>query len=360
MKRKSISLKNHKVIKYIETVSDEIKISETRFIEYIIEKNMKNDYLIKTSEIEKFKTGVLLKRLALTSKKELIKFSELPISNSVDVPIKGDYFFNAQNKINEPDLKKIIRNFIINKEVASNYFIKSEKPWDNLYIDKVIPKEDLISITLIGIEEMKVVGNSNVELEKLKKLDVLYRDLKLQLAKNFNNRAETLKIIDKEYLELEIKTNAILKESTFNINVEFDGWQLPLIIDDELNPQDNFYDYLNIQYKAFRDFKQARETDSKFIVLLKCNYGFFYCNIFDSPEDGDYFRANLNELKTNKKHRENTGNFIIENNIIRFPPDYPAIKKESKLLKKIIRIKELKNKVIKNAGNSIFDVDKNL
>ena len=38
-----------------------------------------------------------------------------------------------------------------------------------------------------------------------------------------------------------------------------------------------------------------------------------------------------------------------------------AIKvKESKLLKKIIRIKELKNKVIQNAGNPTFDVDKNL
>ncbi|MEY0875029.1 hypothetical protein [Providencia manganoxydans] len=360
MKRKSISLKNHKVIKYIETVSDKIKISETRFIEYIVEKNMKKDYLTKNLETKKVKERGLLNREIFTSKKEKIRFSELSISNSVNIPINGDCFFNSQNKINEPNLKKIIRNFIITNEVASNYFIKPEKTWSNLYIDKATPRNDLISITLIGIEEMKVIGNSNVEIEKLKELDVLYRDLKLQLAKKFNNRAETLKILDKEYLELEIKTNAILKESTFNINVEFDGWQLPLIIDDELNPQDNFYDYLNIQYKAFRDFKQARETDSKFIVLLKCNYGFFYCNIFDSPEDGDYFRANLNELKTNKKHRENTGNFIIDNNIIRFPPDYPAIKKESKLLKKIIRIKELKNKVIKNAGNPTFDVDKNL
>ncbi|WP_140183147.1 hypothetical protein [Providencia stuartii] len=223
MKRKSISLKNHKVIKYIETVSDKIKISETRFIEYIVEKNMKKDYLTKNLETKKVKERGLLNREIFTSKKEKIRFSELSISNSVNIPINGDCFFNSQNKINEPNLKKIIRNFIITNEVASNYFIKPEKMWSNLYIDKATPKNDLISITLIGIEEMKVIGNSNVELEKLKKLDVLHRDLKLQLAKNFNNRAETLKILDKEYLELETKTNAILKESKFTINVEFDG-----------------------------------------------------------------------------------------------------------------------------------------
>ncbi|WP_275076836.1 hypothetical protein [Providencia rettgeri] len=360
MKRKSISIKNKKIINYIEETSDLIGISESEFLEYILSEKIENDIKSKKTKKETRDKSSFFKQI-FELNSGISYMYDFKLYETTSILVNGLDVLDSFGNIKQTSLKKTAKNYITNEIKKTNFYITDSKIPDVIINNKKeIIKDDFVSLTLIDISEISIARNDREEKEKTKILDNLHEKVKSSLIKNKDNNEKLIKIINDEYQNLNKDINKMLAETFFLLDIRYDWWQIPIIIDDDLNPKNRFYDYLNIRYNAFRNFKQHHETKNKFIVLLKCKYGFFSCDIFDEPMDAIYYRNKLYELKNKTTIRNNPSSFIQHNNIIKFPPDSPTVNKGSRLLRKMIKIIKTKEKIIQNIGSKKFNLDTTL
>lgn len=357
--RKSVSIKSGKIKQYIEEEAKKRGVSETFFVETLIEKNMTNPTAM-NKPISKKNTSLFTSYVKGNEKlgKEGLIIASESTDDEYTFPIQGRLLIDENYNINKVKILSEMRDRLLIELNKLDQFINYNSVKDGYFSGVIAEQEDIVSIILYSIDKIEVINDRNDfrQIEKLKKLQIA---AVINERDNNKTHKEINKDIDECYFSLNNEISNIINEHIFFISVKLNMLVLPIIIDDDINANHNFFDYLNIKYLSYRSLNPQFEYRMNFVYLLRGEYGFFYCDILENRKDSLYFKNKFDELKNKSSKRKNLGTFIAKNSLIKFMPDYPEIIRGSRLLKKIIEIKKQEKAARNNALASTQNLDLN-
>ncbi len=362
MNRKTVNIKKKELAQYISNTAKCLGLSESRFIERILEESMatsRSEYndIPKMQEI-----ATKLRSIVIGSDSKPIAYSNslCQIRNTLTVDIPEVEINNSNVKLRIENLlshaqMNAIRHEVTNGELHSLYH--DIKRYTHTHLQNETHQKDkvcIIPLLFIHIDKI-TLQDTPIHEESLKKLKILHEEMLKKLQKEYPEEiADKIRKINEVHKEIESYIKELLKLTSFSLKIEYSGWFNVISLHEEINHQYGYFDFLNVKYKRYNDMKENSVNKSTtFLCLLKGKYGYLYCDILLSPQKTKSIIQEYNELKLQSKKNKYL-NLIVKNDyVVNIINDYPRMKNESLLIREILSILNQKNKMLKNIPPSI-------